>query len=171
MVILQCKIRIQMKKILSFIGIILLFISCQKEVKETKSVENKSILIKNNIYDNFFMSVYDLSEKTTAIVININDNEKRTKFDKIFEFVDLKNSISKDYFNNVKKSKNFIFVDTLKEYKLIKNKNLTNEIKKNIDAKYYIYGTKGYPEIKISGVVLGLDECTTNIIGLINSSC
>ena len=44
---------------------------------------------------------------------------------------------------------------------------MTNEIKKNIDAKYYIYGTKGYSEIKISDVVLGLDGCTTNIIGLV----
>ena len=157
-----------MIKTLCFIVIILSLNSCQKEVKESIIIEKKQVVIKPkfNISDNLFLSVYDLSEKTTAIVININDSKKQTKFDKIFESVDLKNSISNDYFNNTKESKSIIFVDTLREYKLIKNVNLTNEIKKNVEAKYYVYGTKGYSEMKINDVVLGLDECMTNIIGL-----
>jgi hypothetical protein len=157
-----------MRKALCFFVIILSFYSCQKEIKKTISVEEKEI--KPEPYFNFaediFMSIYDLSEKTTAIIININDTEKQTKFDKIFENIDFKNSISNDFFNNTKDSKNINFVDTLGEYKLIKNSNLTNEIKKNVDEKYYVYGTKGYSEMKINDVVIGLDDCKTSIIGL-----
>lgn len=157
-----------MRKTLYFFAIILLFYSCQKEIKKTITIGKKEIKPepKFNFAENIFMSVYDLSEKTTAIIININDTEKQTKFDKIFENIDLKNSISNDFYHNTKGSKNINFVDTLGEYKLIKNINLINEIKKNVDAKYYIYGTKGYSEMKINDVILGLDECKTNIIGL-----
>jgi hypothetical protein len=145
-----------------------LYYSCQKEIKKTITVEKKEIKSepKFNFDENIFMSVYDLSAKTTAIVININDTGKQTKFDKIFENIDLKNSISNDFYDNTKEYKNINFVDTLGEYKLIKNINLTNEIKKNVDSKYYIYGTKGYSEMKINAVILGLDECKTSIIGL-----
>lgn len=157
-----------MKKTLYFFGIIISLYSCQKEIKKTITVKKKEIKAepKFNFSENIFMSVYGLSEKTTAIVININDTEKQTKFDKIFENIDLKNSIANDFYDNTKESKNIHFVDTLGEYKLIENINLTNEIKKHIDAKYYIYGTKGYSEMKINDVILGLDECKTNIIGL-----
>ena len=157
-----------MRKTLYFFAIILLFYSCKKEIKKTITAEKKEIKPdpKLNFAENIFMSVYDLSEKTTAIIININDTEKHTKFDKIFENIDHKNSISTDFYQNTKESKNFNFVDTLGEYKLIKNINLTNEIKKNVDSKYYIYGTKGYSEMKINDVILALDECKTNIIGL-----
>jgi hypothetical protein len=157
-----------MKKVFYLIAIILSMSSCKKESNKTTNVEKNqdNATLKLHFSENTFMSVYDLSDKTTAIVINLNETEKPTKFDELFEKIDLKNSISNDFYNNSKESKNISFVDTLKEYKLISNIILTKEIRKNVDAKYFIYGTKGYSEMKINDVVLGLDECKTNIIGL-----
>lgn len=157
-----------MRKLLLFFGIITVLYSCQKKIKKTITIEEKEVSLKPkfNIAENSFMPVYDLSETTTAIVININDTQTKTKFDKIFEDIDKENAISNDYFHSPSESENIIFEDTLGAYKLIKNINLTNEIKSNVDAKYYIYGTKGYSGMKINNIVLGLDECRTNIIGL-----
>ncbi len=157
-----------MRKTLYLFGFIISLYSCQKEIKITRTNEKKVILSepKYNFNENSFLSVYNLSEITTAIVININDTEKQTKFDKIFEHIDIKNSISNDFYNNVKGCKNIKYVDTLNEYKLIENINLTTEIKRNVNEKYYVYGTKGYSEMKINDVIVGLDECKTNIIAL-----
>ena len=157
-----------MKKTAYLLGLILLFNSCQKEVKKISTIKVKQEVTKPkfNIAENLFMSVYDLSEKTTSIVINLNDSETKTKFDKIFENLDFKDSITDDYFNNKHDSKNIDFVDTLGKYKLFKNLSLTKKIKKNVDIKYYIYGTKGFSEMKINEVIIGIDECKTNIIGL-----
>ena len=60
--------------------------------------------------------------------------------------------------------KKYEFFDTLGAFKLIKNKLLETEIKKVIKDKYYIYGTKGFSQMKVVDIICGLDECRTNII-------
>lgn len=151
-----------------FLCISSVMFSCKNEIEKTTAVQKKEIKAESkfNIAENSLMCVYDLSDKTTAIVINMNDKEEPTKFDKIFEKIDFRNSISNDYYHATKESKNIYFVDTLGEYKLFKNIEFKNEIKKNVNAKYYVYGTKGFTEMKINDIVIGLDECKTSIIGL-----
>jgi hypothetical protein len=41
---------------------------------------------------------------------------------------------------------------------------LETEIKKVIKEQYYVYGTKGFSQMKVKDIVCGLDECRTNII-------
>lgn len=108
--------------------------------------------------DTLFYSVYELSSKTTAIVVNINEAIKPTKLDSIF------NRIAKrDSFYLYEKPKNYQYVDTLGEYKLLANKKLEQEVKKHFENELYVYGTRGVAKVKIKNVLIGLDECRTNI--------
>jgi hypothetical protein len=155
-----------MKKIILLSLICLSINSCQKKDKLVPQVQETK---KDFVFEeNLILPVYILSEKTTAIVINLNDTQVPTKYDKLFEKIDSKYSLSSDYYHATPDSiTNFTFIDTIGEYKLIRNLAFENEIKKNFDEKYYVYGTKGFSEMKINDVVLGLDECETNIIGLV----
>ncbi|MBF4514951.1 hypothetical protein IRZ71_01265 [Flavobacterium sp. ANB] len=148
----------------------LLLISCnqKKESVVAKDDENKkSDTLEKIDIDKTLYSVYDLSRKTTAIVVNLNEEGtyKGAEFDKTFNDVNAKDSL----FNVVEnpkthKMRNFEYYDTLGTYKLIRNKTLENQIKKIIQTSYYVYGTKGFSKITINNVVCGLDECRTNII-------
>jgi hypothetical protein len=60
--------------------------------------------------------------------------------------------------------KKYDYFDTLGKFKLIKNILLETEIKKVIKEKYFVYGTKGFSQMKVDEIICGLDECRTNII-------
>jgi hypothetical protein len=154
-----------MKRIYLFLLFFLSLNSCQK--KNGNNVQSSAREKGSALNEKSLMPVYILSEKTTAIVINIFDTEKPTEFDKLFEKIDLKYSISNDYYHSKPDSlSNFKFFDTTGQYKLMRNLVLEREVKKIVSQKYYIYGTKGFSEMEINDVVFGLDECETNIIGL-----
>lgn len=158
-----------MKNIIGFF-LSLLVISCHQknETVVIKNDENKKsdTLEKINI-DKTLFSVYDLSQKTTAIVVNLNDESTSNgaAFDNIFNEVNAKDSLYNVLEDpKADKIRNFEYYDTLGSYKLIRNKTLENQIKKIIETSYYVYGTKGFAKIDIKDVVCGLDECRTNII-------
>ncbi|MEN2399792.1 hypothetical protein GKZ90_0008385 [Flavobacterium sp. MC2016-06] len=158
-----------MKNFISFfLG--LLLISCNQKnetiVKKTNTIKETAPLEKIDI-DTTLFSVYDLSKTTTAIVVNLQ--EKKTyngaSFDEIFNQIETKDSLYNVlYGSQTNKIKNFEYYDTLGSYKLIKSKKLENEIKKIVEKSYYVYGTKGFSEVTINDVVVGLDECRTSII-------
>jgi hypothetical protein len=158
-----------MKNFISFfLG--LLLISCNQKnetiVKKTNTIKETAPLEKIDI-DTTLFSVYDLSKTTTAIVVNLQ--EKKTyngaSFDEIFNQIEAKDSLYNVlYGSQTNKIKNFEYYDTLGSYKLIKSKKLENEIKKIVEKSYYVYGTRGFSEVTINNVVVGLDECRTSII-------
>ncbi|PIF30136.1 hypothetical protein CLU81_0540 [Flavobacterium sp. 9] len=159
-----------MKKVLCLF-LILGLISCVKDVKsevkgvkveEKRKQEDIGLFDKGDIF-----SVYTLSKKTTAIVVEVfYDGQKQTNFENIFEHVALKDSLyevfdGRNSKGGIKKSQYF---DTLGVVKLIKSKLLETEIKKIIKDKYYIYGTRGFSEMNVGEIVCGIDQCKSNFI-------
>jgi hypothetical protein len=70
--------------------------ACKKEFKtkfKTEEIKKVTDTLNTDLIEKSFFSVYNLSKNTTAIVVNLNDSEQKTKFDKIFEFVESKDSL------------------------------------------------------------------------------
>ncbi len=159
-----------MKKIVIYLFLIQTIFSCKKEVKvdlKTKGIKKVTYSLNKILIDKSFFSVYQLSKNTTAIVINLNDSLQKTKFDRIFEYVESKDSLFNVLYGvNSNRLKKYEFFDTLGKFKLIRNELLEKEIKKEIKEKYYVYGTKGFSQMKVENIICGLDECRTNIIAL-----
>ncbi|MBS7229792.1 hypothetical protein KHA90_02040 [Flavobacterium psychroterrae] len=158
-----------MKYIISLF-LCLFLISCnqKKETISKTSNEKKSDSLEKNEIDKTLFSVYDLSKTTTAIVVNLNDENSYNgaKFDEIFSRIEAKDSLNNVLYRDTTKIQNFEYYDTLGSFRLIKNKTLESEIKKIIDKSYYVYGTKGFSKMTVKSVVCGIDECRTNIIAL-----
>lgn len=158
-----------MKNITGFF-LSLLFISCQQKnesIPKADIASAKSDTLDKIDIDTTLFCVYNLSKTTTAIVINLNDQNTGdgTAFDKVFNEISSKDSL----YNVVEapksnRTRNFEYYDTLGSYKLIRSKTLENQIKKITEKSYYVYGTKGFSKITINKVVCGLDECRTNIL-------
>lgn len=123
---------------------------------------NDKILGNNSIY-----SVYELSPKTTAIVINHAETDSATVFDKIFDRIEEQDSIKANWlysqFDETVPVRGVQIVDTTGIYSLLYNQKVEKEMKPLIDKDFYIYGTKGFDVQKPQKVVFGLDECKTNI--------
>jgi hypothetical protein len=109
--------------------------------------------------DNLFYCVYELSSKTTAVVVNFSETETQTVFDSIFMKVSLTDSLS----YSLQSPKNCYFFDTTGEYRLLRSARLEKEMLKHFDKELNIYGTKGFTKAKIKTVLFGLNECSTNI--------
>jgi hypothetical protein len=96
-----------------------------------------------------FYPVFELSPKTTAFVIDLDNLPSQVSqlgsMDTVLEML-----------------KNQKLYDTLGAYKLVKNDRLETKIKKYFNREYYIYGTRGNVKTKIKDIVFGLDECRTN---------
>lgn len=164
-----------MKNIIGFL-LASLLISCQQKNEQIVKVNNQNqVQIQNKKSneldeipaDKAFFSVYDLSKKTTAIVVNLNGKNtyNGAMFNKVFNEVSTKDSIYKFIEDpTAVRNQNLEYYDTLGVYKLTKNKSLENQIKKIIQPSYYVYGTKGFSKINIKNVVYAIDECFTNII-------
>lgn len=134
------------------------------EIKNTDS--NTAFPIKRvdgfNQNRNLSLSVYELSKKTTALIVNFSDRkEENAIFDTIFKNLSKADSL---IYTTVKNPINCSYYDTSGQYPLLKNSKLENEIRKHIDSEYYVYGTKGYEKVKIKDIVFGLHECGTSII-------
>lgn len=157
-----------MKNVISlFLSLLLLSCNQKNETISTISNENKkSHSLEKNEIDKTLFSIYDLSKTTTAIVVNLNDENSYNgaKFDEIFNRIEAKDSLNNVLYRDTTKVQNFEYYDTLGSFKLIKNETLESEIKKIIDKSYYVYGTKGFSKQTINDVVCGIDECRTNII-------
>lgn len=112
-------------------------------------------------------SVYELSPKTTAIVVNYGESDSATIFDQIFDHIEEQDSIRANWFySQFDKSiqvRGVQIVDTLGVYNLIYNAKVENEMKPLVDKEFYIYGTKGIETHQPQKVIMGLDECKTNI--------
>lgn len=109
--------------------------------------------------ENLFYPVFELSPKTTALVINFSENDKKNLLDKLFDQVlhlDSTYSVSEI-------PKNCKIYDALGAYRLIKSDKLETEILKYFNREFYVYGTHGNAKAKIKDIVFGLDECRTNI--------
>lgn len=126
------------------------------------TVINDKILKNNSIY-----SVYELSPKTTAIVINYAESDSATVFDKIFDKIEEQDSIKANWFyfqfDEAIPVKEVQIIDTTGVYSLLYNQKVENDMKPLVDKEFYIYGTKGFEVQKPERIVFGLDECKTNI--------
>lgn len=112
-------------------------------------------------------SVYELSPQTTAIVINYAETDSATVFDQIFDKIEEQDSIKTNWlYSQYDESipvKGVEIVDTSGVYSLLYNRKVDNQLRSQMDKEFYIYGTKGIEIHRPQRVLLGLDECRTNI--------
>lgn len=142
-------------------ALILLGTLCPTHKVAANGIDDK-ILKNTTVY-----SVYELSPKTTAIVVNYAETDSPTTFDQIFDRIEEQDSIRANWFySQFDKSipvRGVEIVDTTGVYSLIYNAKVENEMKPQMTNEFYIYGTKGIETHQIEKLVLGLDECKTNI--------
>lgn len=149
---------------LFYIGILsLIGLSCLGKQTQTAATEKQG---KPNLAA--LLSVYELSEQTTAIVSNFSEiADSLSQFDKVFEQINSKDSINFRVFSLLYENRalpHYIqFYDTTAVYDLFQNKTLDNQIRPFIAKEYYVYGTKGLQKMAVKDIVFGLDECKTNI--------
>ena len=111
-------------------------------------------------YMEFYYSVYELSPKTTAFVVNFSEGgEAKGLLDSLFDQVAQTDSINK--LDGIPKA--CALYDSSGTYRLLKSDKLEKRARKYYDKEYYVYGTKGYAKTRIKDIVYGLDECRTNI--------
>ncbi|MEN9919063.1 MAG: hypothetical protein RL662_1499 [Bacteroidota bacterium] len=116
--------------------------------------------------DTLFYSVYKLSDKTTAVVINMADEASDSPIDIAFNKIDELEQLSESYieFRDKKLPQHIQYYDTTGGvYKLLHNKNVVNKLKPLIQNQLYIYGTKGIETRTIKDVTFAIDECITSI--------
>lgn len=142
-------------------ALILLGILYPDQQAKATGIDDKS-LKNTSVY-----SVYELSSKTTAIVINYAETDSATVFDKIFDRIEEQDSIKANWFySQFDESipvRGVEIVDTSGVYSLLYNKKVESEMMPQMNKEFYIYGTKGFEVLKPQKFVFGLDECKTNI--------
>jgi len=106
----------------------------------------------------FFYPVYELSSKTTAMVINFNESNIGL-LDTLFE----KYCPNKTEYYSNHIPRGWKFFDTTGFYRLLKNDRLEKEVRKYFDREFYVYGTKGFVKTRFKDIVVGTDECITSI--------
>lgn len=152
-----------------YIGVLsLIGLSCsgnQPQKKQNETIITAPIEEKANIP---YFSVYQFSDKTTAIVSNFSENpDSLTIFDDIFEKIDSKDSLSLRIFNylydNAQLPDYLNFYDSTPTYRFFANNELQTKIRPLLNNTYYVYGTKGGRSVSIDRVLFGLEECRTNI--------
>ena len=107
-----------------------------------------------------FYPVYELSPKTTALVVPLSEiGERRGVLDSIF------NDIAKadGVYETRGIPKSHTLFDTTGVYKRVKSSKLEAAFKTYFDRELYVYGTDGYVKTKVKDIVYGLDECRSNI--------
>lgn len=149
---------------------LLLFFSC-RENKEfiyngdgpVESGDSTNLHSAKSKLDTIFYPVYELSQRTIAITLNLNNKGSNTVFDSIF--IALYNS----NYNSINNSIDTRFYDTIGRFKLLRNLTLDKEIKKHLDKEYYIYGTKGVAKCDATNIIFssseGQGKCNTKILG------
>jgi hypothetical protein len=107
-----------------------------------------------------FYPVYELSPKTTAMVVPLSEiGERRGVLDSIF------NDIAKadGVYEAKGLPKTHKLYDSTGIYKLVKSSKLETAFKTYFDRELYVYGTNGYVKTKVKDIAYGLDECISNI--------
>ena len=107
----------------------------------------------------FFFPVYQLSPKTTAMVINFNEGGNRNVLDALFD----QYCPHRDVYDPRHLPRGWKIYDTSGYYDLVKNDRLEKEAKKYYSSGFYVYGTKGYAKASVKNIVCGMDECATNV--------
>lgn len=107
-----------------------------------------------------FYPVYELSPKTTALVVPLSEiGERRGMLDSIFNEVAKADGV----YETRGLPKSHTLYDSTGVYKLVKSKKLEEAFKPYFDRELYVYGTTGYVKTKVKDVVYGLDECISNV--------
>lgn len=162
----------QKATIIIFIISFSLFISCKDKDNKVKDITLKNVAddtkqLEAEIKDNTIYPVYNLANNTTAIVVEIFDSGKNSEYEKIYSKINETDSLETGFYDHWSaKKRKFEYYDTLGIVQLIKSKALEKEIKKIIEPKYYVYGTKGFSEVTVDEVVCRIDDCRENFIGL-----
>lgn len=107
-----------------------------------------------------FYPVYELSPKTTALVVPLSEiGERRGVLDSIFNDIAKTDGIYET--RGIPKSHSLY--DTTGIYKLVKSRKLEEAFRTYFNQELYVYGTNGYVKTKVKDIVYGLDECISNI--------
>jgi hypothetical protein len=107
-----------------------------------------------------FYPVYELSPKTTALVVPLSEvGERRGVLDSIFNDIAKADGI----YETRGIPKTHTLYDTTGIYKLVKSNKLETAFRKYFDSDLYVYGTNGYAKTKVKDIVYGLDECISNV--------
>ena len=107
----------------------------------------------------FFYPVYQLSPKTTAMVINFRQGRNRSLLDSLFDQYCPEGEI----YHPRHLPRGWKMYDSSGYYDLVKSDRLEKVVKKYYNPEFYVYGTKGYAKARIKDIVFGVDECVTNI--------
>jgi len=107
-----------------------------------------------------FYPVYELSPKTTALVVPLSAiGERRGLLDSIFNDIAKADGVYET--NGIPKG--HTMYDSAGHYKLLKSSKLEAAFRTYFDHEFYVYGTEGYTKTKVKDIVYGLDECMSNI--------
>jgi hypothetical protein len=107
-----------------------------------------------------FYPVYELSPKTTALVVPLSEiGARRGILDSIFYEIAKTDSV----YETRGIPKRHTMFDSSGVYKLVKSSKLETAFRKYFDREFYVYGTNGYAKTKVTDIAYGLDECISNI--------
>ena len=164
-----------MKLILGAFLFVFLFVSCEDAKKDMNKISSeKKISIESevdsdsfNIDLNSIYPVFKISDDMHAIVLELNlVGEESLFYNQIFQKLTSSDTLA--MFDSTRiRPVNSVIIDTSGFFNILKNKSLEKGIKGNLNNKYYLYGTKGYTEIKLKNVFFSMnDECLSQIIAV-----
>jgi hypothetical protein len=111
-------------------------------------------------HQSLFYPVYELSPKTVAFVVNLTEDEKVKGFlDVLLDQVSKSAGIDSETYI----PKGSKLYDNTGPYKLMKSDKFEKAAAKYFDREFYIYGTTGHVKTRVKDIVIGLDQCMTNI--------
>jgi len=102
--------------------------------------------------------VYQLSPSTTAFVVDLSENGQNGPLDSVFQRLVRIDS------GGVCNTPDCGVYDSSGPYRLVHSGGLETELRKRFGGEFYVYGTKGDVKAAVRSVVVGLDECRTNIL-------
>ncbi|TGD57961.1 hypothetical protein [Flavobacterium humi] len=153
-----------MHKPITFLLLILTFAACRQEKKQAENTPAKTgteTIQDPSPFAFDGLAVYELSKNTMAITYELNVyGEENTPLNAVFDKIGKKDSLT--LFGQ--QPKNVHYLDTIGHFKLMRNLELENEVKKITAPYYYIYGTKSFQRVKIENVLYSYDECISSIL-------
>lgn len=151
--------------------IVLILFSCAKN-QETVTKPRKKGSIQNNVNSfavnsNFevnpktIFGVYQLTPKDFAIVIPVQFDNPELPLSKEYEEFLIKDSLPWIY---NKPMGDYKYYDTIHQTTLFYNKRFEQEFKAKMKEQYFVYGTKGVQECRITKVLFESTECGSDFI-------
>lgn len=155
-------------KTLNYLFAVIIIISCNYVNRESAmsasiKVKNNSTLRTNKYHVNFekIFGVYQLTDNNFAIVLPVQIGNEDLPLSKEYEAF-----LEKDSFPWIygKPMKDYRYYDSTNSEQLIYNKRFEKTFKPKMKSNYFVYGTKGSQNARITRVVFSSNECGADYI-------